>query len=131
MPDVRQELGAMLRAVEQAVARGAGAEEVASLLYEEDAVVLSEGAPGAIRGLEAFKPHLAEVLKGWGGRPRIKFTPLEPILTGDTVATCFLNVSCRPSRPAAVEEHYRLVYSWRKGARGWRVVLEMFSAGTL
>jgi ketosteroid isomerase-like protein len=121
----------MLRAVEDAVARGATADEVASLLYEEDAVVLAEGAPAATRGLKAFMPYLADVLQGWGGRPRIKYTLVEPVLAGEAVASCFVDVSCRPSRPDAAEERYRLIYSWRRGARGWRVVLEMFSVGSV
>ncbi len=131
MTDVRHELRETLNAVEAAVARGADAAEICSLLYDGQAVIVGEGAPAATRGVAAFVPQLADLLEGWGGGTRLTFELVEPVLISESIATSFLDVKCYPGNQPATVQHYRVLSAWRPGARGWRVALEMFANGSL
>jgi ketosteroid isomerase-like protein len=131
MKDIREEISASLGAAAAALARGASTEEFASLLYAEEIIVLGEGWPSAIRGLGAFMPQLAIINDGWGKRPRLTFTLVEPAVLGESTAASFTEVRCRPDLPDAADILYRVLYAWKRTERGWRVVLEWYSEGSV
>jgi len=128
--NVTQELESVLRSAEVAVHRGTDAEEFGRLLYDDDVVVIGEGWTAATRGLPALLPIVATVLKEWGPSPTLKFTLVDPIVTSATVATAFIDVSVTPSNPSEPGQQYRALYSWTRGVKGWRVILEMFGSGS-
>lgn len=131
MTDVRQELRAVLTAVEMAVGRGASATEIATLLYDESAIIVAEGAPSATCGVAAAIPEMQSVLDEWGPHPRMAMRIADPILAAESTATTFLDVECQPNIPGAQTVRYRLLSGWRKGRSGWRIVLEMYTSGAL
>jgi ketosteroid isomerase-like protein len=129
--NVRQELESVIRVAVAALAGGGDAAEFADLFYADDAVVVGEGWPVATRGVPALVSKLDVMFKEWGGRPRMNLILLEPILTEESVATTLVDARVLPSTPGAAEERYRVLYAWKRGPRGWRVVLEMFAVGAL
>jgi hypothetical protein len=131
MTHIREEIDVSLSAAAAALARSGDTEEFWSLLYDEQTIVLGEGWPSAIRGLSSVKPELAKINKLWGARPRLTFTLLEPAVFGESTAASFTEVSCIPDWPAAAEIRYRVLYAWKRTNRGWRVVLEWFSEGSV
>jgi ketosteroid isomerase-like protein len=131
MKDIREEISASLRAAAAALARGADTEEFAGLLYAEEIIVLGEGWPTAIRGLSSFMPQLSIINQGWGKRPRLTFRLVEPAVVGESAAASFTEVTCRPDLPGAEDILYRVLYVWKRTERGWRVVLEWYSEGSV
>jgi len=129
MLTVRKQLESVMRVAEAALSRGADAAGFAELLYDEDVVVVGEGWPAATRGLLAAIPKVDETLKYWGDRPRLRLTIVDPIVTEGSVATTFVDVKVAPSKPGGAQHQYRALYGWKRGARGWRVVLEMYDEG--
>jgi hypothetical protein len=131
MNDIREEISASLSVAAAALARGVDTEEFASLLYDEQIIVLGEGWPSAIRGLRSFMPQLSAINQAWGMRPRLTFTLVEPAVMGESTAASFTEVTCCPDLPDAEEIRYRVLYAWKRTNRGWRVVLEWFSEGSV
>jgi hypothetical protein len=128
---IREELEAMLSELVAAFARGADAREIGDLMYEEDIVALGEGDVGATRGRPAFLLKLASYLEGWGGKPSVTFQLIDPLLTDGNVACAFLDITLQPSIVGSPTQHYRSMFGWRRGAKGWRLALEMYAAGSI
>jgi ketosteroid isomerase-like protein len=126
MADFRQEVQAVLRAIEAALERGADANEITDLLYDEDVVVVGEGWPSAKRGRLAMIPELAALMKEWGSPPRLIFSLVEPVMHSSVIAITLVEV-----KVVASGERYRIVYGWKQTTRGWRAKLEMFQGGTV
>jgi len=131
MADVRREIADLLKAAEVAARSGAGAETLADLLYDEELVAVVEGAEGATRGLHEFIPSLSETLKAWGPRPEVSFELCDPFLCSETVAVGFVNATIRPDQPNAEVQRLRAMLAFRRGSRGWRMVLEMYALGVI
>jgi ketosteroid isomerase-like protein len=129
--DVRKELETVLKALESAVARNADAAEIGRIFYDDQVVVVSEGMKAATRGFSAWLPGLQEYLDDWGAGTRLNFKLVDPVLASESVASGFLDVTCQPGKPGAVVRYYRVLTSWRKGERGWRVAFEMISNGSM
>ena len=128
--DVERQIESVIRAAEAALVRGASAAEFAHLFYDESAVVIGEGWPAATRGVSELVPRLEEIFRGWGAGARLGITLVDPLLTDGSVATGFVDATVTPSGPGAPEERYRVLYGWKRGPRGWRVMLEMFAGGS-
>jgi ketosteroid isomerase-like protein len=131
MTDIKQQLEAVIHVAEAALARGADVAEFVELFYDHDAVVVGEGWPAAIRGVAALLPPLGVMFREWGSRPKMRLILLDPVLTEGSVATAFVDARVTPGNPGAAEERYRVLYAWKRGARGWRVALEMFAGGAI
>jgi ketosteroid isomerase-like protein len=130
MSATKAELAGVLRHAADALRAGAGAGEFSELLYAPDLVVVGEGWPRAIRGVEAFLPDLAALLDGWGPNADLTFTIVDPVFADGDVATTLVAVYVAPQKPTASAEHYRVVYAWKRTERGWRVAAEMYTVGS-
>jgi ketosteroid isomerase-like protein len=131
MENIRNELESVLSALQSAVARNADAAEIGSIFYDEAVVVVSEGTVDAARGFAAFLPRLNAYLTEWGVGTRLTLTLVDPVLASGSVASGYLAVTCQPGRPGSEVERYRVLTSWRKGDRGWRVAFEMIASGSM
>jgi ketosteroid isomerase-like protein len=131
MTDVKRQLESVIQVAEAALASGADVAEFVDLLYDDGVVVVGDGWPVAIHGVQALLPKLEGMFKEWGSRPKMRLMLLDPILTEGSVATAFVDARVTPSGPGAAEERYRVLYAWKHGARGWRVALEMFAEGAI
>lgn len=130
MTETKAELTRVLRHAADAVRAGAGATEFSQLLYSPDLVVVGEGWPRAIRGVEAFLPDLTALLEGWGPNADLTFAIVDPVFAGGDVATTLVDVYVAPKQPTATAEYYRVVYAWKRTASGWRVAAEMYTVGS-
>lgn len=130
MSETKQELVQLLRHAADALRAGVSATEFSQLLYSPDLIVVGEGWPRAIRGVEAFLPDLTALLDGWGPNADLTFTIVDPILDGVDVATTLVDVYVAPKKPTAAAEYYRVVYAWKRSANGWRVAAEMYTLGS-
>lgn len=131
MSDVQHELRAFFDEGERAFARGATVEEIMTLMYDDDSVYVGEGDPAATRGLRDLVVKAGSLFAPLGARPRITFRIGAPVLASGTVAVAMLEAECLPDQPGAELLTYRMMTGLRRGARGWRVVLEMSAAGGL
>jgi ketosteroid isomerase-like protein len=130
MSETKRELARVLLAAANALRAGASAVEFGRLLYSPDLVVVGEGWPRAIRGIDAFLPDLTALIDGWGPNADLTFTILDPVLAGADVATTLVDVHVAPRKPAAVAEYYRVMYGWKRAGDGWRVAAEMYTVGS-
>jgi len=130
MSDLKTHLGAVLRQAADALRAGADAAEFSRLLYAPDLVVVGEGWPRAIRGVEAFLPDLGALIEGWGPNADLTFSIVDPVIGEGNVANTLVDVYVAPKKPAAAAEYYRVVYAWKRTAAGWRVAAEMYTVGS-
>ncbi len=130
MSDIKSELILVLRQAADALRAGASASDFSQLLYVSDILVVGEGWPRAIRGVEAFLPDLEALLRDWGPNPDLTFAIVDPVIVGGEVATTCVDVSVAPKKPGVAAEHYRVMYAWRRTAVGWRVAAEMYTVGS-
>lgn len=130
MSDIKSELSLVLRQAADALRAGASASDFSQLLYVSDILVVGEGWPRAIRGVEAFQPDLEALLRDWGPNPDLTFAIVDPVIDGGEVATTCVDVRVAPKKPGVAAEHYRAMYAWRRTAVGWRVAAEMYTVGS-
>ena len=130
MNETKQELAHVLQHAGDALRAGASATQFSRLLYSPDLIVVGEGWPRAIRGIEAVLPDLTALLDGWGPNADLTFTIVDPVLDGVDVATTLVDVYVAPKKPTAAAEYYRVVYAWKRLANGWRVAAEMYTVGS-
>jgi ketosteroid isomerase-like protein len=130
MSETKAELTRVLRYAADALRAGANARVFSQLLYAPDLVVVGEGWPRAIRGVEAFLPDLTTLLDGWGPNADLTFTIVDPVIADGDVATTLVDVYVAPNKSLPSAECYRVVYAWTRTAGGWRVAAEMYTVGS-
>jgi hypothetical protein len=130
MSDTKRELIEVLRRAADALRAGAGATEFSQLLYSPDLVVVGEGWPRAIRGIEAVLPDLTALLSGWGPNADLTFTIVDPVISAADVATTLVDVYVAPPKQTNTAEYYRVFYAWKRLPKGWRVAAEMYTVGS-
>lgn len=130
MSETKAELARVLQHAADALRAGADASRFSQLLYTPDLVVVGEGWPRAIRGVEAFLPDLTALLNGWGPNADLTFAILDPVFSGGNVATTLVDVYVAPRKPTSTAENYRVVYVWNHTTAGWRVAVEMYTVGS-
>lgn len=130
MSETKRELAQVLQHAADALRTGASATQFSNLLYSPNLVVVGEGWPRAIRGIEAFLPDLTALLDGWGPNADLTFTIVDPVFDGVNVATTLVDVYVAPKKPGALAEYYRVVYAWIRLPHGWRVAAEMYTVGS-
>jgi hypothetical protein len=129
MSTAPQEIEAVLRAVESAIAAGASAREIAALMYHESAIVVAEGTGSAARGLEELLPRMTEFMREWGSRPRMVLKVCAPVLAAESVAMTMVNVDVHPDKPDSPVLRNCALMGWKRDSRGWRVALEAVLSG--
>ena len=130
MSETKRELARVLQQAADALRAGASATEFSNLLYSPNLIVVGEGWPRAIRGIQTFLPDLTALLDGWGPNADLTFTIVDPVFGGADVATTLVDVYVAPQKPGAVAEYYRVVYAWNRLPQGWRVAAEMYTVGS-
>jgi hypothetical protein len=130
MTQLQQELAAVLARAADALRAGAGALEFSRLFYTDDLLVVGEGWPRSIRGLERFLPDLSALIEGWGPNADLTFDIVATFPGGTQAATTLADVYVAPRRPEAVAEYYRVMYAWRLTPAGWRIAAEMYTVGS-
>ena len=131
MDDVKREIADLLKAAESAARSGARAETMADLLYDEALVAVVEGVEGATRGVHEFIPRLSATLESWGPRPEVSLELCDPLVFSGAVAVGFVNATIRPDQPNAEVQRLRAMLAFRRGPRGWRLLLEMYALGVI
>jgi ketosteroid isomerase-like protein len=103
-----------------AMRRGASVEEVAPLLFTDDAVVAVPGSkesPGVtFHGLEQFKPTLAQ----WIREPIVSWTIEEPFKVSGDLAVAYIIGKLAPTYKKEPGAQYRALWVFEKGPNGWR-----------
>ncbi len=130
MNETEQEIAEVLRGAADALLHGATAAEFASMLYAPDLIVVGEGWPRAIRGVQAFLPNLNALLQGWGPNADLTFRIVDPVIAGESMATTLVDVHVAPKGAMAAAEYYRVMYAWMRTTNGWRVAAEMYTSGS-
>jgi ketosteroid isomerase-like protein len=118
-----------LRAVEQALARGDSATELAKLMYADNVVITGEGQEGSTRGMAgAIRDFQAWIDSVGPATAGCRFTIVDPVTASATTFSSFVQLHCA-AKPK--DQDYRVLYAWKKQPEGWRVVLEMYLSGKL
>jgi hypothetical protein len=111
-------------------ARGASVAEIADAMYDgDDVVITGEGEPVAYRSLKSFMPRLEVYL---ANIRQCRLSVVQPIRHSGTLAAAFIAEHCAAgalNAGATADADARLLWVFRKSAKGWRVSLEMFSFG--
>ena len=108
--------------------RGASVREVAEALYEDDLMITGEGEKGVYRDLATFKPRLEFFMKN---APTCSLKIVEPIRHSGNLAVSFVAEHCDAPAAGGEASDNRVIYVFRKGAKGWRVTMEMFGMGAV
>jgi ketosteroid isomerase-like protein len=128
---VRAAIEDKLRSVEGALARGDSADKIARMLYADN-VVITEDAPGSMRGTAAAIKGVQEWLDalGPGGAKGCKYGVVEPTVESSETFSSYLSLHCKANPPVLKEDmDLRMIYVWQKLPQGWRVVLESVQSG--
>ena len=130
----KEQIATALHSLEQALARGDSATQIANRLYASDDLLTGEGEPGSTRGMA----DTIKDVQGWmeslgpGGTKGCKYTIVDPVVSSATTFSSFLLLRCRANPPVLKEDQVlRMMYVWKKLPEGWRVVLEMYAAGKM
>jgi ketosteroid isomerase-like protein len=129
----KAEVAEALHRLEGAFEDGANGAKLAELLYADDVLMVGEGEPGSSRGIKTAASDTDDWIKSLGGpngEKSCKYTIEEPVVASRTTFTSFLLLTCKANPPALPQDQVlRMVYAWRKTAKGWRVELEMWAPG--
>ena len=130
----KEQIATALHSLEQALARGDSATQIANRLYASDDLLTGEGEPGSTRGMA----DTIKDVQGWmdslgpGGTKGCKYTIVDPVVSSATTFSSFLLLRCKANPPVLKEDQVlRMMYVWKKLPEGWRVVLEMYAAGKM
>lgn len=132
---VRQQLGATLTKLENAINRGVSGDELTQMMYTRDARVTGTGVEKGLheenRGIAAqtvaIRRFLGTLAKP--GSRHCHFELLDPIASSHRLAAAFVNMTCRLASNRLVG--YHILYVWRKTSGDWKVSLEMFGSNTM
>lgn len=106
--------------------RNGSVKEFADLFYEDDLAIIGEGEKSLYRGLPSFMNRLAFYLQD---QVHCSLTIVDPVRHSGDLAVAFIHEHCDPAKVGEPGEDYRILYVFRKGAKGWRVTMELFTPG--
>lgn len=135
-PTARQakaEIEQILTSVEVAIGKGADGDTLTKMMYPSDSTdILIVGYGPPQRGIESVKHSMEQWTDSLGPLPqrKCKFEVLDPVVATAVTLSAFTNLDCTEnSNPNG--QSYHILYVWKKGRSGWRVVLEMVANGHL
>lgn len=129
--DAESGIRAVLDSLSRAYLEGADPTVILDLMYEPDVIVVGEGEPGATRGIPVLEEKARAISAAAGPHPKVFFSVCMPIQAcGDTAVT-MVGAEIHPDLPDAEIAYSRFLAGWRKGARGWRICMEMHAEGRL
>jgi hypothetical protein len=124
--DARLGIQATIDRTNALLKRGASAREIADVMYEDDVFITGEGETGAYRDLKSFMGPLAAYVAD-GSRCTLEV--VDPIRHAGNLAVAFVFEHCAAAKPGEKDEDARILYVFRKGAKGWRATMESFTWG--
>jgi len=119
---------AMIAQTNAMMKRNGSLKDFMDLFYDKDLMITGEGETVFYKDLKSFEKPLAGYL---ANQTHCKLTIKSPIRSSGNIATAFLQEHCDPATPAEKPEDYRILYVFRRNAKGWHVMMEMFTQGIL
>jgi ketosteroid isomerase-like protein len=96
-------------------------------MYERDLMIIGEGEKSLYKDLKSFMGPLASYA---AEGTRCNLSVVDPIRASGNLAVAFIFEHCAAAKAGDKDEDGRILYVFRKGAKGWRVTMEMFGWGT-
>ena len=124
--DVRSGIQATIDKTNSLQKRNAPGREIAAALFEDDLMITGEGESKGYTGLAAFMDTFVRLS---AGAANCDLKLIEPIRSSGTMAAAFLSQHCTASKAGEKEEDSRVLFVFRKGAKGWRVTMGHWSGG--
>jgi ketosteroid isomerase-like protein len=107
--------------------RNGSLKEFMDVFYEDDLLITGEGEKVFYRGLKSFEKPLAGYL---ANQTNVTLTVLDPVRSSGNMAVAFIHEHEEPAKAGESPDDYRILYVFRKGPKGCRVTMELFTSGT-
>jgi ketosteroid isomerase-like protein len=127
-PDASAGVRALIERTNEVMRNHGSLEEFQETLFEEDVMLTGEGDKTFYRSRKEFESTLAQYVKG---QFRCRLTVVDPVRSSGIMAAAFVQMHCDPEKAGDPPVESRILYVFRHGERGWRVMMEMYSAGRL
>lgn len=131
--DTAQQLRAFFADQDKANRDGLTTTELAKRFYTDDAIITGEGEAVPRRGVKGAVTALDEwfAYLGPGGNKGCTFTVQDTVVSSGDMASVFAVLTCKPNPPKTdKQETIRQLFVLKHTPKGWRVVHEMWQAGT-
>lgn len=102
--------------------------EFEETFFEEDLMLTGEGDKTFYRSLQEFEKPLAGYV---ADQTRCKLSVIDPVRSSGVIAAAFVQLHCDPAKAGDAPVESRILYVFRNGKKGWRAMMEMYSAGVL
>jgi ketosteroid isomerase-like protein len=126
--DAAMGVKALIEQTNALMKRHGSLKEFTELFFEDDLMIAGEGDKVFYKSLKAFEKPLAGYV---ADQTRCKLTVVDPVRASGTVAAAFVQMHCDPAKSDEQPVESRILYVFRKGAKGWRAMMEMYTAGVL
>ncbi len=107
--------------------RSAPGREIAAALFDEDLMITGEGETRGYKGLASFIDTFVRLS---AGAANCDLKLIDPIRSSGNLAAAFLSQHCTASKAGEKDEDSRVLFVFRKSAKGWRVTMGHWSGGT-
>jgi ketosteroid isomerase-like protein len=124
--DVRDGIQATIDKTNALQKRNAPGREIAAALFEDDLMITGEGESKGYIGLSSFIDTFVRLS---AGAANCDLKLIDPIRRSGNLAAAFLSQHCAASKSGGEEEDSRVLFVFRKGAKGWRVTMGHWSGG--
>ncbi|MEY4784606.1 MAG: hypothetical protein RIR41_2541 [Pseudomonadota bacterium] len=131
---VKAEIMTKLHAVEERLARGDTATQIAEFLYADDVLLTGEGEATARRGMADAIAGVQGWLDALGpnGAKGCKYSIPDPVVASAKTFGSFVVLKCKANPPVLPEDmNLRMTYVWQKYRDGWRVRVELYALGNM
>lgn len=119
---------ALVESTNALMKRHGSLQEFEDLFFEDDLMITGEGDKVFYKSRKAFEKPLAGYVTD---QTRCKLTVVDPVRASGTIAAAFVQFHCDPAKATDQPVESRSLYVFRNGVRGWRAMMEMYSAGVL
>jgi ketosteroid isomerase-like protein len=128
---VFEEVAQLIATADKSADLGLLANAVADAMYDDQVQILGEGLTSVVSGRAACIEQLKLVLADLGPGSRLAFHVHQPYYSDERLASMLVQIESRTAQEPATVKTYRALYTFERGTRGWRVVLEYFGVGTI
>lgn len=125
--DARKGVQTTINKVNELLQHNASARMIADAMYEGDLMITGEGEKVFYRGLTSFMGPLAAYVAGGS---RCKLEVIDPIRHSGNLAVAFVFEHCKAAKSGDKDDDARIMYVFRKGPKGYRATMELFTWGT-
>jgi ketosteroid isomerase-like protein len=124
--DVREGIQATIDKTNALQKRNAPGREIAAALFEDDLMITGEGESKGYNGLASFIDTFVRLS---AGAANCDLKLIDPIRSSGNLASAFVSQHCTASKAGEKGEDSRVLFVFRKGAKGWRVTMGHWSGG--